>query len=78
LRVSVDGLDVFNVLGNGQNIKLVVHNNTVFVLTQRQKESFVESGLNTLVGFGPVPLMRIHGQGMELLQARHGFEQEYN
>jgi hypothetical protein len=78
LRVSVDGLDVFNVLGNGQNIKLVVHNNTVFVLTQRQQESFVESGLNILVGFGPVPLMRIHSQGMELLQTCHGFEQEYN
>ena len=54
-------------LRNGQNIELIIHNDTVLILAQRQNKPLIEPGLDLVECVGSVSLVDIHAYGVELL-----------
>ena len=63
-------------VGNGEDVELVVHHDAVLVPAQREEEPLIEPGLDLGVRVSPVPLVHVHRYRMQLLQTRHGLEQE--
>lgn len=56
---------------DGEDVELIIHNHTVFVLAEREKEAFVEARLDLCVCIRTVTLVDVHGESVELLEAGH-------
>jgi hypothetical protein len=50
------------VLRDGEDVELIIHDNTVGVFAEGEEEALVKSGLDLTEGFSAVPLMRVHDQ----------------
>ncbi|CRK36922.1 hypothetical protein BN1708_007250 [Verticillium longisporum] len=61
---------------DGQNVHLVVNDKTRVAAAERQDEALVKAGNDVVVGLGTVPVVDVHGQVVELLQAVHTLEQQ--
>ena len=72
----VDRFDTFDMIGNGKDIELVIHNDAIFIFAQRKDEPFVEPRLYLFKSVSSIPFVDIHGQSVELFETVHGSHQE--
>lgn len=65
-------------VGNGEDVELVIHDNAVCIFAEWEEKTFVESWLYFWVGISAVALVDVHSDGVELFETGHGPEEKDN
>lgn len=61
-------------IGDGQNIKLIIHYDAVMVFAEGKQEPLIKSRLDLGVRVSSIPLVHVHRNRMQLLETGHRLE----